>query len=139
MHEIRWIKKEEIQIILPLLETINEGTDQFTLESRLEEMMAAHYHCAGVFSSGQLVGICGAWVLYKHYIGKHIELDNVVILPGYRNDGIGARLIAWLERWAKTENCKGSELNCYVHNSPGIKFWLNQGYKLLGFHFQKRW
>ncbi len=139
MLEIRWIEKGEIQIILPLLETINEGTDRMILERRLEEMMAAHYHCAGVFVGGQLAGICGAWVLHKHYIGKHIELDNVVILPEYRNDGMGAQLIAWLEAWANSENCNGSELNCYVHNSPGIKFWLNQGYKLLGFHFQKRW
>ena len=139
MHEIRWIEKQEIQIILPLLETINEGTNVVLLKMRLDEMMAAQYHCAGVFVSDRLVGICGAWVLHKHYIGKHIELDNVVILPDYRNDGVGARLIAWLEAWARAENCNGSELNCYVHNSPGVKFWLNQGYKLLGFHFQKKW
>lgn len=138
MHTIKWIENENLSIILPLLQTINEDTDSAILAKRLPEMIKANYRCAGVFMGNDLIGICGVWTLHKHYVGKHIELDNVVLLPSYRNSGIGEELIAW-HAWAKEQGCAASELNCYVHNSAGIKFWLNQGYKILGFHCQKKW
>ena len=92
-----------------------------------------------IFEDDQLVGICGVWELYKHYVGKHIELDNVVLLPEYRGKGIGEEMVAWIEAWAKEQGFVASELNCYVVNSAGMRFWLNQGYKILGFHCQKKW
>ncbi len=139
MHTIKWIPREQLFSILPLLQMINEGVSHSELEVRLKALSEANYRCAGVYDDKQLVGICGVWTLYKHYIGKHIELDNVVILPGYRNQGIGEDMLQWLQEWATKEGYVGSEINCYVHNSEGLKFWLNQGYKLIGFHCQKKW
>ncbi len=139
MHTIQWIAEDNLSSIIPLLQTINEGVGEEVLEERLALMKAANYRCAGVYDGDQLIGICGVWVLYKHYVGKHIELDNVVLLPSHRNKGLGESLMDWLEAWAKEQGCAASELNCYVHNSAGIKFWLNQGYKILGFHCQKKW
>lgn len=118
---------------------INEGVSEAVLEVRLHALAGANHRCAGVFDGKALVGICGVRTLYKHYIGKHIELDNVVILPAYRNRGIGEEVLQWLQEWAVSEGYVGSEINCYVHNSEGLKFWLNQGYKLVGFHCQKKW
>ncbi len=114
MHTIQWIEKGNLTVVVPLLQTINEGTDAAILLKRLQEMIEANYRCAGIFDCEDLVGICGVWTLYKHYVGKHIELDNVVLLPAYRNKGIGEELIAWLEAWAKNQGCAASELNCYV-------------------------
>lgn len=31
-----------------------------------------------------------------------------------------------------------SGLNCYVVNDKGIRCWLNQGYRTIGFHCQKK-
>lgn len=73
----------------------------------------------------------------KFYVGKHIEPDNVVIAEKYRNQNLGTKMIAWLENYAKQNGCTASELNCYVNNDKGIKFWIEQGYKIIGFHFQK--
>ena len=139
MYTIEWIAAENLSIILPLLKSINETTEENVLAQRLEEMCNQNYKCAGVFDKGKLIGICGVWVLHKHYVGKHIELDNVVLLPEYRNRRIGENLITWIEAWAKGQGCTCGELNCYVYNSAGIKFWMNQGYKIIGFHCQKKW
>jgi len=140
MHKIQWISKEELSIIIPLLKLLNDSSaNEAVLEQRLEEMKNNNYQCVGVFEDNRLIGICGAWVLHKHYVGKHIELDNVMILPEYRGKGIGEEMIAWLETWAKEQGCVAGELNCYVQNSAGLKFWLNQGYRVLGFHCQKKW
>lgn len=138
MHAIQWIEKDRLEEILPILQLLNEKTDTAILAQRLKEMKAHNYRCAGAYAEGRLIGICGAWILHKHYVGKHIELDNVMLLPEYRRLGIGEAMIAWLEAWAKSEGCVAGELNCYVQNSAGLKFWLNQGYRVLGFHCQKK-
>jgi len=138
MRSIKFIEKEDLPIIIPLLELVNEGTDMAVLHERLQAMMAANYRCVGVFDEAEVVGICGVWILVKHYVGRHIELDNVVLLPAYRSMGIGEEMILWIESWAGQQGYVAGELNCYVNNSAAIKFWLNQGYKILGFHFQKK-
>ena len=139
MRKIEWIRREDLSQIIPLLQLLNEDTDMSVLQKRLRELSNDAYHCAGAFEDDQLVGICGVWELYKHYVGKHIELDNVVLLPEYRGKGIGEEMVAWIEAWAKEQGFVASELNCYVVNSAGMRFWLNQGYKILGFHCQKKW
>ncbi|NQW36061.1 MAG: GNAT family N-acetyltransferase [Flavobacteriales bacterium] len=136
--KIKFIEKENLSIILPFLGLLNENTDKEILELRLEEMKNNSYYCVGVFDNEKLIGICGFWLLVKYYVGKHIEPDNVVILPEYRNQNIGNKMMEFVYEYAKNNGCIASELNCYVANNSGIKFWLNQGYKILGFHFQKK-
>ena len=108
------------------------------LKERLEEMKQHNYQCRGMYDGEKLIAISGLWVLYKYYIGKHIEPDNVMVLPEYRGKGVGEEMMKWILDYALSIGCKGSELNCYVSNSGGVKFWHNQGYKIVGFHFQKK-
>ncbi len=42
-----------------------------------------------------------------------------------------------IELWAKNNDCKTIELNTYVQNEKSHKFYFNQGFHILGFHFQK--
>ena len=93
MSGFKWIEKDKLQEIVPLLLTINEGIDPLILAERLQAMAQSNYRCAGVFNGDELIGICGVWILFKHYVGKHIELDNVVLLPAYRGQGIGEEII----------------------------------------------
>ena len=101
-------------------------------------MMQQNYQCIGVFDDEKLIGICGIWILIKYYVGKHIELDNIVILPEYQNKNIGTELMAWIELYAKENNCVASELNCYVGNEDAHRFWKKEKYELIALHFQKK-
>lgn len=138
MYDIRLIPKDQLHTIIPLLRLLNDAIEVPTLEERLEDMMQRNYECAGVYDSNHLIGICGLWILNKYYVGKHIEPDNVMILPEYRNKGVGELLMAWVYEYGRSLGCIASELNCYVVNEKGIKFWLNQGYRIIGFHCQKK-
>jgi GNAT superfamily N-acetyltransferase len=95
------------------------------------------YNCLGVFDGERLIAICGFWILVKYYVGKHIEPDNVLVLPEYRGRKIAEQMMDWINDYGKKHGCIASELNCYVSNSAGVKFWINQGYKIIGYHFQK--
>jgi GNAT superfamily N-acetyltransferase len=137
MYQIRIIPKEELNSILPFLQLLNESTDPGILQQRIHDMKDYNYHCVGVFDEERLIAISGIWILYKFYIGKHIEPDNVVVDPAYRGKKAGEELMNWIHEYAKSEGCAVSELNCYVKNAGGLKFWLSQGYRILGFHMRK--
>jgi diamine N-acetyltransferase len=90
------------------------------------------------FNAAELVGISGFWIIQKYYTEQYIEPDNVVIKPEYRGKGLGELMSQWLDDYAKSIGCVASNLNVYVTNEKAIKFWLNQGYKIISFHLQKK-
>lgn len=138
--KIELIPYEEMDQILPLAFLLNNGKIEYSLlEKRLKDILAmGGYQCIGVYNNEELIGICGLWVLNKLYSGKHIEPDNVFIKEEYRNKNIGKLMMDWLFNYAKEIGCIGSEVNCYVNNEKGKRFWEAQGYEALGYHlFQK--
>lgn len=135
---IRLIEKDNLSSIIPFLRMLNDKIPVETLSERLEEMVKQGYECVGVFEGDRLVGICGLWFLTKYYVGKHVEPDNVIIHPDYRGTGLGEQMMDWIYNYARSKGCIASELNCYVSNTGGQKFWINEGYKIIGFHFQKK-
>ncbi len=137
-YKIELIPEDKMFTIIPLLRLLNDKIPVETLEERIKEMLQQQYKCVGVYEDDKLVGISGLWILHKYYVGKHIEPDNVFIHPDHQGKGIGALLITWIEEYAKSIGCRAAELNCYVNNEGGVKFWLNAGFKLIGLHFQKK-
>ena len=137
MYTIKLIDTDKLYSIIPLLRVLNEKIDEDTLKQRLEEMIRQGYQCVGIYDQEMLAGISGLWFLTKYYVGKHIEPDNVIILPQYRGKGLGEQLMKWIYEYARSQGCTASELNCYVNNHGGQKFWMNEGYRVIGFHYQK--
>lgn len=137
MYNIKLIARENMHTILPFLQMLNEKTSKEELEKRLHEMCVSNYECVGVYDGDKLIGITGIWLLTKHYVGKHIEPDNVIVHPDYRNNKIGEQLMQWIFDYARQKGCVASELNCYVQNHKGVRFWITQGYRIIGFHMQK--
>lgn len=145
MFEIKFIPQDNIKSIIPLVTLLNPGTDEKILENRLEQMLKNNYKCIGVYDTSaslsagneKLIGICGLWTLVKFYNGKHLEPDNVVIHPDYRNKGVGELLVKWIDTYAKEQNCEVIELNAYIENAKGLEFWKRNGYFIRGHHFQK--
>ncbi|MGS2741740.1 GNAT family N-acetyltransferase [Sinomicrobium sp. M5D2P17] len=137
--QLELIPGQDIFTIIPLLRQLNTEIPVKTLEERLEDMVNQGYQCLGVYDKGKLIGVSGLWILTKYYVGKHIEPDNVVIHPDYRGSGIGKMMMDWITEYGKSIGCEASELNCYVSNDKGVKFWINSGYRIIGYHFQKKW
>lgn len=127
----------EIFNIVPLLRILNDKIPEEVLRERVGEMVQRGYECLGVFDNQKLIGICGMWILTKYYVGRHIEPDNVMILPEYRGEGLGEKMMEWVHEYGRSKGCIAAELNCYTANTAGQKFWMNQGYRIVGFHFQR--
>ena len=75
--EIKLIPTDNLISIIPFIKQLNPTLPETTFKTRLEEMIAQGYQCAGLYIDNQLIGICGLWIMTKLYVGKHIEPDNV--------------------------------------------------------------
>lgn len=131
------IPDESLHTILPFIMLLNPKSDETTMLARLEEMRTQAYVCVGAYDGDRLIGVSGLWIMTKFYVGKHIEPDNVIIHPDYRGQGIGEQMLAWIFEYGRSQGCIASELNCYVANKKGVRFWIKQGYDIIGYHFQR--
>ncbi|MFK7833086.1 MAG: GNAT family N-acetyltransferase [Winogradskyella sp.] len=138
-YQFKIIPNENLDQIIPLVFKLNEGkVDEAILKERFNEMKQQNYTCAGVFLDNDLIAITGLWFSTRHYIGKSVELDHVYIKPEHRNKGLGKEFMAWIQNYVSQKDCQSMELNTYVQNYPSHKFYYNQGYEILGYHFLKK-
>lgn len=131
------IAKNDILQILPLLQHLNTKTPLELLKERVLEMTEQNYECLGMYDGKTLIGICGLWTLTRHYVGKTIEPDHVVIHPDYRGQNLGKKMFQWVYNYAQQHGYEATELNAYTGNRKSHKFYLNEGYDIYGFHFIK--
>ncbi len=97
-----------------------------------------NYKCFGFYEDDQLIGLSSGWITVRLYSDKQLEIDNVIISDKIQSKGYGKIFINKIETWAIENGCKTIELNTYVQNDRSHKFYFNQGFKILGFHFQKK-
>ena len=57
------------------------------------------------------------------------SVDDVFVLPGYRNRGIGHALIASVEGWARRKGANGVSLQVAAANGRGRKFYEDLGFR----------
>ncbi len=133
--EYKFIDPENILSIMPLLTQVNKKISAVVLEKRLKEMVQQNYKCLGIYDEEKLIGICGLWFMTRHYCGRSMEPDHVMIDPAYQNKGIGKQLFEWLFRYADENGIEATELNTYVNNHGSHKFYFNLGYIIKGYHF----
>ena len=132
------IAKENILEIIPLLQKLNTKTPKDLLKRRVLEMTNyENYECIGVFYNDKLIGVCGLWYSIRHYIGKSVEPDHVVIDESFRGQNIGKQLFSWIYEYTKSKGCEAVELNTYTGNTKSHKFYYNEGFDIYGFHFLK--
>jgi GNAT superfamily N-acetyltransferase len=136
--DFKFIPSKNIVQILPLLKQLNKFTSEEVLIERLQEMTTQNYKCVGMFLNNKLIGISGLWFLTRHYCGRTIEPDHVIISKEYRNRGFGKLLFEWIYNYAKNIGYEATELNTYIENTKSHRFYENEGYKKLGFHYLKK-
>lgn len=138
-YEFRIIPNDDLEQIIPLVYQLNGGdVSKDLLKSRFDEIKHQNYQCAVIFEGNELVGVTGLWFCTRHYVGKSVELDHVYILPEHRGNGLGKIFMIWIYNYVKERDCNSVELNTYVQNYPSHKFYYNEGFEILGYHFLKK-
>ena len=137
-YTFKIIEKSNINSIIPLIQKFTNNTfSDAILKQRFSEMVNQNYECAGIFDSDVLIGVSGMWFCTRHYSGKSVEVDHVFIDDAYRGKGLGKQFFKWIYDYVKQKGYEAVELNTYVQNYPSHKFYYNEGFQILGYHFLK--
>jgi len=134
---VRELTREELPLILPLIEKHNAKIAPEELKRRLEAMIPHQYHCIAAFLEGRVVGVAGYWLGTRFWCGDYMDVDNVVVDETLRSRGIGDQMMNWLEAKAKDLGCKVVVLDSYVTYAGAHRFYFRRGYHIPGFHFLK--
>lgn len=128
------------QTMLKFIAILQELYPSLTMEqyaTELDLMLPHNYSQLAVFDHDECIAICGIWIGNKLWIGKYLELDNIVVKEAYRSRGVGDLIFKTLEQKGKDENCNMMALDSYASNFKAHKFFYNQGFGPKGFHFVK--
>ncbi len=90
----------------------------------------------GLFDEGKMIGY-GAC----HNRSRFIYIDNLAILPSYRNKGFGTLFMRYFFRIAIENNCTEALLQVNVNNSSAIAMYKKMGFKtvrLLKGYYRRR-
>ncbi len=128
---------DAIDQITELTQVLNPNKSSALLKQRQRAMFDfENYYCFGLYEAEKLIGVASGWLTVRLYSGKQLEVDNVIVQPS--GQGCGTYFLQQIEQWAEAEACCTVELNTYVENRRSHKFYFKEGYKILGFHFQKK-
>jgi len=130
-------QKEQMLAHLDVLQELYPSLTHEQYDQELELMLPHNYGQLAVFDDEQCVAICGFWIGNKLWIGKYLELDNIVVCEAHRSKGLGELIFKVLEQKGKEENCNMLALDSYTSNFKAHKFFYNQGFAPKGFHFIK--
>jgi GNAT superfamily N-acetyltransferase len=126
--------------MLEQLSVLNELYPKLTLEEysvELDEMLPHRYGQVAVFDENECIAISGFWIGNKLWVGKYLELDNIIVREKYRSQGVGKLMFDFLEKKAKEQQCNMLSLDSYTNNFSAHKFFYNEGFAPRGFHFIK--
>ncbi len=122
--QIKPIHKDDILQIIPLLRKLNTKTPLEILKKRVVEIsLFSNYECIGLFKDDDLIGISGLWYSTRHYIGKSVEPDHVIIDESFRGQHLGKQFFKWIHNYTQQKGCEAIELNAYTSNPKSHKFY----------------
>lgn len=136
---IRPLADSDLTEAARLLGFLNPDTPLPLVRERLETMLREHphYQIVGAFDGTRLAGVCGAWIATKLWCGLYLEIDNLVVDPDARSNGIGSLLIEHLQTIGRERGCNLLVLDSYTSNHLSHRLYHRLGFEIWGFHFIK--
>jgi len=122
--------------IVTLVQLLEPDLDPHVIQARVSAMRVQGTEFIGVFESA-LLGIAAISWRTHCFSGRVAYVENVVFELHARQRGLGERLMDWLERYAKSQQCSMIALDAYQRNVRARIFYERLGYDPRGVHFVK--
>lgn len=119
---------EEIATIYALYRQHNRMSEAMFRE-RIGAMIGqGNYRCIAAYMGERMVGISGFWTGTFLWCGKYVEPDHVVVDPTLRSQGIGARLLEWIEAEGQRLGCDTAKVVMMIGRDRSHQFYVRNGY-----------
>ena len=138
MINIRTAKPEDVPQLVMLLKTLFaiEADFDFNADKQargLQLLLQSDQACILVAELGagnDLCAMCSLQILISTAEGGEVGLlEDLVVAADFRNQGIGAKLLAEIVDWAGQRGLKRLQLLADKNNSPALGFYERQGWQ----------
>jgi ribosomal protein S18 acetylase RimI-like enzyme len=139
MKIVECLSKDEMLENLNVIKYLHINLSMDDYDCLLDKIIPHNYAQIIVLNDeNERIGISGFWVGHKIWSGKYLEIDNFVVHPEYRSQGVGELMTNYLTQKAKQLDCDMLGLDVYTNNFNGVRFYMNQGFDPTGFHMIKK-
>ena len=134
----RYAEKKDVGVILGFIKSLADyekmSDDVVATEELLEEWIFDKKKAEVIFAceDGKEVGFALFFYNFSTFLGRAgIYLEDLFVLPEYRNKGYGKALLKELAKITVKRGCGRLEWCCLDWNQPSIDFYLSLGAKPL--------
>jgi GNAT superfamily N-acetyltransferase len=136
--EIRDIKGQEIiDSYYLIIQSYPELTKEEYIDITKEMSELSNFKMIGAFIDSKIIGISSYNISRMFYCAKFLRISNLIIDKKYRNKKIGTKMINYLEKKARNNNCKNIILDSFIGNKKSHSLYFREGFFIRGFHFIK--
>lgn len=138
MITIRTAKPSHIPRLVELLKELftieaDFDFDQDKQACGLNQLLNSEKDCilvAELLNDDRVLGMCIVQTLISTAEGGTVGLlEDLVVAADFRNQGIGAKLLAEAVNWAKCQGLKRLQLLADKNNLPAMNFYQKQGWQ----------
>jgi GNAT superfamily N-acetyltransferase len=113
--------------------------DEAEFAARAKRQMAQQNWGLIFIEDGDAVAaVSGFRILECLATGKTLYVDDLVTDESRRGRGFGEKLLAWMERTARSEGCQTFSLDSGTQRAGAHKFYFREGLAVTSFHFAKK-
>ncbi len=103
----------------------------------IQDMAKEGYQLAYIEEEGVCVAVAGFRIYTNLFLGKNLYIDDLVTAEDKRSKGYGKTMIDWLIGSAREHECKAIHLDSGTNRHKAHKFYLNQGFDIVSYHFSQ--
>jgi ribosomal protein S18 acetylase RimI-like enzyme len=133
----RELKPNEMDTLFPLVKLLHPNLTKTRFTRCLKGMLPLGYRAVAAYDGKHMIGCSGFSIATRLWCGRLLDISNFVVHPGYRAQGIGARMLQWLEQKAKSEEVERIVLDTYTSNIEAHRFYHRHGFAITGYHLTK--
>jgi len=126
---IRTVRADDAEAVARLSGELGYPADADTMRARLEPLLGSPDH--GVFIAtieGRAVGWIHVSIAQHLQAEVRAEIGGLVVSTEWRSAGIGARLVARAEQWARDRGLTGMVVRSQIKREDAHRFYLREGY-----------
>ena len=122
----------------PLIHQMYKKMDYKGFEGALDEMILNNnYKMIAGFHDEKMIAISGYWIARMLYCGRYLQASNLVVDENFRGNGVGKKILNYLENKARKLGCDKMVLDSYSENKKSHSLYFGEDFYIRGFHFMK--
>lgn len=123
------LNENDFQQAFPIMKQLRPHLDEKTYLSLLRIARSeSGYTLLGVFSQHRGIGLMGYRLLTDFVHGRHLYIDDLVVIETYQSQGVGAKFLIKAKEIATNSGCSRIRLCTGIENIRGMAFYDQQGW-----------